>query len=123
MPLNTGPTAKDKSNVPQHANRTPAAQPRAAQRSMTPQPNSGRERTVQIQDDSRRKSHGPMQAKENFPPPTLKEANALRLPVPDTRPKSKLSQSVATKPAQRPAVAQHDVYANHVPATNEAYNV
>ena len=121
MPLTTA--QKDKPGVQQYVNRAAAAHPRPIQRSMTPQPNSGRERTLQGQDENRRKSHGPSQGKENNPPPGREEAAALKLDVLDTRPKSKLSQSVPPNAAQRPAVAQHNIYVDQAPALDKEYNV
>ena len=114
---------KDKASVQQHGNRASTAQQRHVQRSMTPQPNAGRERAMQGQDENRRKSHGPIQAKESNPPPSREEAAALKLPVADSRPKSKLSQSITTNAGHRPPAAQHSLYAPQVPPPDEEINV
>ncbi|KAJ9606891.1 hypothetical protein H2200_008901 [Cladophialophora chaetospira] len=123
MPLANDSKDKNKSSALNYVNRASVAPPRSAPRSMTPQPNTGRERTIQGQDENRRKSHGPIQYKENKPPPSREEAAALKLNVPDTRPKSKLAQSTTINAAQRPAIAQHNIYGDQMPANDKVFNV
>ena len=123
MPLVTGP--KDKPGVQQYVNRVGVAPTRPPQRSLTPQPNSGRERSLQGQDANRRKSQGPSYSKdkENMAPPSRGEAAALKLDVPDTRPKSKLAQVTQPNTVQRQSTAQHNIYAEQAPVEGNQHNV
>jgi hypothetical protein len=96
-------------------NRTSTFQPpRPDKRPLTPQPNSGRERSLQRQDDTRRKPQSASHAKQDNEPVSREEAAKLKMDVPDTRPKSKLAQVTPTNATQRPTAPPHTTYTDRV---------
>ena len=121
MPLATA--AKDKAGVPQYANRPATTQSRLPPRSLTPQPHAGRDRSLQRQDENRRKSQGPVNDKVNNAPPTREEAAAMKLEVPDTRQKSKLAQVTIVKDVQQPQRAQANIFTGTFDATDNYRSV
>jgi hypothetical protein len=118
MPLNP----KDKSNVQSYANLSAPAQLRP-HRSKTPQLSSGRDPSLQRQDDDRRKSQGPVLGKENRTLPSREEAAALKVEVPNSRPKSKLAQVTNAKSSKQAEGTQHDVYPGSMPSKHDGHNV
>ena len=119
MPLKPDPRAKPA--VQQHVNASgPLPHP---QRSMTPQPSTARGRSMQHPDEPRRKSQGAVQSKEHNVPPSRAEAAALKMEVPETRPKSKLVQVTNAQASPRPGGAQQNTHAGSTDAQEGYHNV
>ncbi|KIW66633.1 hypothetical protein PV04_05948 [Phialophora macrospora] len=87
---------------------------RPDKRPLTPQPNSGRERSLQRQDDTRRKPPSASHAKQNNEPVSREEAAKLKMDVPDTRPKSKLAQVTQGNATQRSAAPPHTTHTDRI---------
>ncbi|OCT51123.1 hypothetical protein CLCR_08388 [Cladophialophora carrionii] len=110
MPLNESKTMQQFVN-----SRTSAVQPRRPdKRPLTPQPNSGREQSLQRQDDSRRKPQSASHIKQTNVPLSREEAAKLKVDVPDTRPKSKLAQVAESNANQRPDAPPHTNFTERV---------
>lgn len=92
-----------------------AHEPRPEKRSITPQPSSGRERSQQRQDEHRRRFQSVTHNKQGGGPVSRDEAVALKLEVPDTLSKSRLSSTVPLNPTKDQGAAHHDTYSETVP--------
>ncbi|KIW32775.1 uncharacterized protein PV07_04298 [Cladophialophora immunda] len=120
------PLVNDKMNAKQYIqNRESVShQGRPEKRSLTPQPNSGRERSQQRQDEARRRVQQGSHGKENSEAISRRDAAKLKLDVPNTLTisSSKHAQPAGHGAAPEPAVAQPNIFARPAPSIERHHN-
>ncbi|EXJ68945.1 uncharacterized protein A1O5_07877 [Cladophialophora psammophila CBS 110553] len=120
------PLTNDKMNAKQYVqNRESVAhQARPEKRSLTPQPNSGRERSQHRQDEACRKVQQSSHSKENNEVISRREAAKLKLEVPNTltNSSSKLAQPAGHGAAQERAVVQQSISSRPAPTAGHRHN-
>ncbi|KAH0836999.1 hypothetical protein AYO21_08808 [Fonsecaea monophora] len=121
------PLVSDKVNAKQYVQNRESVthQSRPEQRSLTPQPNSGRERSQQRHDEARRKLQQAGHNKENAEVISRRDAAKLKLDVPNTLTisNSKLAQLAGQgAEAQEPTVVQHSIFSHSVEHRHNAFD-